>query len=188
MSVNLLEKVQQQIGCPALQKIDPNTQGENTNSYTFEQAAIPAVLTALYKYVQSDAGAEEVLRGSESTNWVGKIFHGNHSSALEKIQTYSKGNISGAATQLNTIANVAISIMKENVGENATIKEVKNFFLNQRTTILPYLVPELHLGELLHDDTIDDNTNKMEGPISSLMNSIGSAFSNPVTNKDASKF
>ena len=39
----------------------------------------------------------------------------------------------------------------------------------------------LKMGELLHDNTLDDNTNKMEGPISSLMQSIGSVFSKPVT-------
>ena len=42
----------------------------------------------------------------------------------------------------------------------------------------------LHMGELLHDNTLDDNTNKMEGPVSSLLKSIGSAFSTPVTGED----
>ena len=38
----------------------------------------------------------------------------------------------------------------------------------------------LNMGELLHDNTLDDNTNKMEGPVSSLIQRIGSAFSTPV--------
>jgi hypothetical protein len=61
---------------------------------------------------------------------------------------------------------------------------VKLFFSNQRNNILLYLPAELKMGELLHNDTLDDNTNKMEGPVSSLMQSIGSAFSNPVTGEE----
>ncbi|MES2848172.1 MAG: hypothetical protein V4685_03910 [Bacteroidota bacterium] len=187
MSINLLEKVVQYVNCPPLKKIDPNTQDEGIQHYTFEQAAIPAVLTAMYKYVQSDPGAEEVLRGTASTNWVIKIFHGNHNDTAEKIKTFSGMNVVDAEIKMNAVADAAIAIMKENLGEGAGIKEVKTFFLNQRNNILPYLVPELHLGELLHDDTIDDNVNKMEGPISSLMKGIGAAFSNPVTKEDVNK-
>jgi predicted ArsR family transcriptional regulator len=55
MSVNLLEKVQQNLGYAPLHKIDPNNAQEvtvhNEPQYQFAQAAIPAVLTALYKYV-----------------------------------------------------------------------------------------------------------------------------------------
>ena len=37
------------------------------------------------------------------------------------------------------------------------------------------------MGALLHDETMDDNTNKMEGPVSTLIKNIGAAFTNPVT-------
>jgi hypothetical protein len=40
---------------------------------------------------------------------------------------------------------------------------------------------------LLHDTTLDDKTNKMEGPISSLMQNIGSAFSQPVSDEEIKK-
>ncbi len=40
------------------------------------------------------------------------------------------------------------------------------------------------MGELLHDTTLDDKTNKMEGPVSSLMKSAGAVFSNPVMDKE----
>ena len=192
MSVNLLNKVQQNLNYPVLQKIDPNIQQEApvhiVPDHPFGQAAIPAILTALYKYVQSDKGAEDVLRGNESTDWVSKIFHDNHKDALAKIKEYSTDDAVYAATKMNVIAHEAIGIMKENLPDKAGIKEVKTFFLNQRNNILPYLPPELKLGDLLGDDTIDDNTNKMEGPISSLVKSIGSAFSNPVTGEKEKTF
>lgn len=190
MSVNLLEQVQHSLGYPALKKIDPNADNNTSIApqHVFSQAAIPAVLTALYKYVQSDDGATEVLRGDTSTNWVGKIFHGKHIDAVTKIKGYTEGGADHATSRMNDIANTAIKIMKQNIPGNAGIKEVKAFFLNQRNNILPYLPPELNLGEMLNDDTIDDNVNKMEGPVSSLMKGIGSAFSNPVTSNDINKF
>lgn len=191
MSVNLLQQVQQFLGYPELKKIDPNTGSVDSNSEVsinyFSQAAIPAVLTALYKYVQSDDGAEEVLRGDLSTDWAGKIFHENKQEAVAKIKSFSDSGAEHATPKMNEIAATAVRIVKNNLPESATIKEVKSFFLNQRNNILPYLPPELKLGDLLNDDTVDDNVNKMEGPISSLMNSIGSAFSNPVTSDEVKK-
>jgi hypothetical protein len=35
------------------------------------------------------------------------------------------------------------------------------------------------MGDILDDTSLDDNTNKMEGPLSSLMHSVGSVFSSP---------
>jgi hypothetical protein len=192
MSVNLLEKVQQNLGYPPLRKIDPNTDQLSSASLTqehlFSQAAIPAVLTALYKYVQGDKGAEEVLRGDTSTDWVGRIFHDHHKDAVAKVKAFTDGDAAHSTSKMNSIANEAIKVTKENLAAGAGIKEVKAFFLNQRNNILPYLPPELNLGDLLNDTTIDDNVNKMEGPISSLMKGIGSAFSNPVTSDDVNKF
>jgi hypothetical protein len=192
MSISLIQQVQQFLRYPELKKISPNTGDATTDNgmhqHLFSQAAIPAVLTALYKYVQTDAGAEDVLRGNNSTDWVGKIFHGKYSSAKEKIKTYSDTAAEHTTSKMNEIAVTANRIMKNNIPEHATIKDVKSFFLNQRNDILLYLPPELNLGELLNDDTIDDNVNKMEGPVSSLMKSIGSAFSNPVTGEDVNRF
>ena len=189
MSVNLLETIQKNLGYPALQKIDPNTQAvvedaKTPDEHKFSQAAIPAVLTALYKYVQSDEGATVVLRGDNSTNWVGEIFHDNTKEVLQTIASYSHqpGNVFNL--KLNEIANEAVKITKENLPANAGIKEVKVFFSNQRNTILLYLPAALNMGGLLNDDTLDDNTNKMEGPVSSLMHAIGSAFSTPVTEEE----
>lgn len=191
MAVDLLQQVQQFLGYPVLKKIDPNTgntAGTESRLHLFSQAAIPAVLTALYKYVQSDEGAEAVLRGDSSTDWAGKIFHDNTKEAVDKIKTYADAGAENATDKMNEIAAAAVRIVKSNLSDKATIKEVKSFFLNQRNNILPYLPPELHLGHLLNDDTIDDNVNKMEGPVSSLMKGIGSAFSNPVTSDEVKKF
>jgi hypothetical protein len=192
MSINLLETIQQNLGYPALQKIDPNTQQVVIDDKTpdedkFSQAAIPAVLTGLYKYVQSDEGATAFLRGDNSSNWVSKIFDDNKKEAVQTISSYAKQSNEDPIAKMNAIANEAVKVVKENLPAEATAKEVKTFFSNQKNTILLYLPAVLNMGELLHDTTLDDKTNKMEGPISSLVQNIGNAFSSPVADEETKK-
>jgi hypothetical protein len=186
MSINLLETVQQNLGYPALKKIDTTTDQVKENDKTadedkFSQAAIPAVLTALYRFVQSDEGAADILQKDATTNWLAYIFDDNIKEVIQTIAAYARQSKEDPIAKMNAIANESVKIVKENLTADAGIKEVKLFFSNQISTILLYLPPGLHMGELLHDNTLDDNTNKMEGPISSLINSIGAAFSTPVT-------
>jgi len=192
MSINLLETVQQNLGYPPLQKIDPNTQQVIADDKTseedkFSQAAIPAVLTGLFKYVQSDEGATEFLRADHSINWVSKIFDDHKKEAVQTISAYAKQPDADPVKKMNAIANEAVKVVKENLPAEAAIKDVKIFFKNQKNNILLYLPAALNMGELLKDDTLDDNTNKMEGPISSLVKSIGTAFTNPVTAEEIKK-
>ena len=189
MSINLLETVQKNLNYPPLQKIDPNTQRVVVDDTTpeedkFSQAAIPAVLTALYRFVQSDEGAATFLQGDNATNWVSKIFDDNKKEAVQTISAYALQSKADPIAKMNAIANETLNIVKTNLPANAGIKELKLFFNNQRSNILLYLPATLNMGDLLHDETLDDNTNKMEGPISSLMQSIGNAFSKPVTGDD----
>jgi hypothetical protein len=172
MSVNLIKTIQENLGFPPLQKIDPNTElpandkDENFGN-KFGEAAIPAVLNI-----------------KNSNNWMAEIFDDNRKEAIQKIAAYAKQSNEDPVAKMNAIANEAIKLAKENMPADAGIKDVKLFFSNQRNNILLYLPAELKMGELLHNDTLDDNTNKMEGPVSSLMQSIGSAFSNPVTGEE----
>jgi len=186
MSINLLEAVQENLGYPALIKIDTTTDqvvktDDSPGEDTFSQAAIPAVLAALYRYVQSDEGAAAILKNGGITNWTDRIFFDNSNEVIQAIAAYAEQSKEDPVAKMNAIATEAISIVKENLSFAAGIKDVKLFFSAQKNTILLYLPPALHLGELLHDNTLDDNTNKMEGPVSSLINSIGAAFSTPVT-------
>ncbi len=192
MSLQLLQTVQHNLGYPALQKIDPNTKQiiEDTSTPDedkFSQAAIPAVLTALYKYAQSDDGANEILVSDGDENWTTKIFDENKKEAIQIISSYAKQSSDNPIAKMNAIAAEAAKVVKEQVGENATIKNVKDYFSNQKNDMLLYLLPILKMGDLLHDNALDDATNKMEGPISSLMHSLGSAFTNPTTNEELEK-
>jgi hypothetical protein len=190
--MNLLEKVQQNLGYPTLQKIDVSTDkiiddSTTPNEDKFSQAAIPAVLAALYKYVQTDEGATEVLNGNDDTKWIAKMFDEQKKDAIEIIASYSKQSNENPLDKMHTIANEAVKITKETVGENGTIMDVKQFFKQQKNNILLYLLPTLKIGELLNDNTLDDNTNKMEGPISSLMHNLGNLFASPTTEAELEK-
>lgn len=186
MEINLLEAVQQNLGYPALLKIDTTTNqvfsnDKSTKEDIFSQAAVPAVLAALYLFSESDEGAAEILKPDLNINWIDKIFFDKRTAVIQTIATYSELSKEDLILKMNTIANEAIRITKENLPLDAGIKEVKIFFKSEISNILLYLLPTLHIGELLHDNTLDDNTNKMEGPISSLITLIGDAFSTPVT-------
>jgi hypothetical protein len=192
MSINLLEIVQQNLGYPPLQKIDPNTQqvviDENTSDEDkFSQAAIPAVLTSLYNYVQSDEGATTLLLNDDSSIWIDKIFNANKKAVIEIISAYSMQSNEDPVGKIDAIAKEAVKVVKENLSDDATIKQVKIYFSNQKNNILLYLPAALNMGELLNNNTLDDNTNKMEGPISSLIQSIGSVFSSPATEEEVIK-
>ena len=184
MSVNILETIQQNLGYPKIQNIDPNTQQVAANEDKFSQAAIPAVLTGLYRYVQKDEGAEEILQVANSTAWLNKFFETDKDAVVQKVADYGGQSYEETETQMNAIANEAVKVIKENLAENGSIKEVKLFLSNQRNNILSHLLAALNMGRFLNDNTLDDNTNKMEGPVSSLIKNIGSAFSNPVTADD----
>ncbi len=192
MSIDLLKTLQENLNYPPLQKIDPNTEQVVEDTTTadedkFSQAAISGMLTGLYNYVQLDEGAEDFLRGSNSSNWVTKIFEGNNKEAVQKISSYAKQSKENPIAKMNAIANEAEKIVKQNLPVNATIKDVKQFFMNQKNTILLYLPTALKMGGLLNNNTLDDNTNKMEGPLSSFIQKIGSAFSAPVTEEELRK-
>lgn len=188
MSINLLETVQQNLGYASLHKIDPNDQDISWDKTPMEnriaQAGLPAVLTALYLFVQSDDGAGKLLKEEAAGNWVDSIFVDNTRPAIQIIADYSGVSQEEAIKRLNVIAEESVRVTKTQLPPTAGIKDVKSFFTNQKNNILLYLPVALHMGELLHDNSLDDNVNKMEGPISSLMKSIGAAFTNPVTEKE----
>ena len=182
MSVNLIEIVQSQMGYPALHKMDPNSQvvrAENStpDEYLFSQAAIPGVLTALYKYSRSDDGAENILQGTITTHWTNVIFGDNKESVIKKIAGYSCYSKENTEIKMDMIAVNAVNTIQKNLPPEATMHDVKKFLADQNSHVLLYLPADLQMGEMLNDNTIDDRTNKMEGPVSSLMHVIGSRFS-----------
>ena len=53
---------------------------------------------------------------------------------------------------------------------------------DQRHGILVHLPAAMQMGDVLNEESLDDRTNKMEGPISNFMHAIENKFS---TNDDS---
>jgi len=106
-----------------------------------------------------------------------KIFEGKAQEVVQAIATYANTEASQIEAHLKNIANEALKLFIESAGANSTPEAFQTSINNQRHNILVYLPPALNMGNILDINTIDDRTNKMEGPISNLMHGLESAFS-----------
>ncbi len=182
MSVNLLEIIQSHLGYSELQKIDPNEQFVKKDinipdERQFSQAAIPSILLALYMFSHSDEGAEKILHGTNNALWTDLIFDNKKEDVIQKIADYSCYSKENTKIKMDKIAMDAVNIIQKNLPPEATIHDVKNILADQNAHVLLYLPVDLQMGQMLNNNTLDDSTNKMEGPISSMMHVIGNQFS-----------
>jgi hypothetical protein len=189
MTTNIIDTIQSNLGLGEIEKIDPNTQEPIHNRHTLAQAAIPTVLLGLYKYAVTEINADEILHRNNS-DWLGTFFGSNKQEAINKVASYTGGDEGDTQANMERIANEAVRILREKAPANATPAQAKSFIMNQRSDILKRLPAELHIGDLLNDNTVDDRTNKMEGPMSNHMHFLEKLFSGGTTEdhkKDTSR-
>ena len=190
MPFNLIKAIQERLGFPHLQKVNPNTQeiesGDISANGKLGQAAIPAVLIGLYKYIETDEGLKTFNESNGSGNWFEKIFDGTSALVIDKVADYSNSPKGEVDKRVHDIADEAVKTVKEQITSNktATLLNVRDYMSSQRADILAHLPAALQTGEILNDDTLDDRTNKMRGPVSSFMHGIENIFSGP-GNKNA---
>jgi len=178
MAINLIQSIQKNLGYAELKKIDPNTQqtiNDGKEEDQLNQAAIPAVLIVLYKYTRTNEGAQQVYESNLTHDWLETMLEDDTSNAVHKVVEYSGVPEVLARERMELIAKQAVGLIHESKPQS--VQAVKDILAAQRNSILVYLPPALHMGDLLNDDTIDDSVRKMEGPVSSLMNALSSAFS-----------
>ena len=181
MAINIIEAIQQSLGVPELQKIDPNTQEvkrpENISSENYLwQAAIPAVLLGLYKFSGDKKNNAAIANGSLSSNLLEDIFDGKKDEVIEKVAGYTDNTNEYTAEKMELVAREALRIINENISGETTDGAVRRFLIDQRKNILVYLPAALQIGSVLGDNTIDDRSNKMEGPISNHMHWLETFF------------
>lgn len=181
MSINLVDSIQKNLGFHQLQKIDPNTQEvkrpENLTAEDYlPQAAIPTVLLGLYKFSGNKEGNTAILNDSFGGNLISSIFGSKDTAVVSKVAAYTGTDTDYTSRKMEEIAREAVKIIKQHIPKGGSDNSVKTFLINQRNTILEYLPAELQIGTVLGDDTIDDRTNKMQGPISSHMHWIEKFF------------
>ncbi|MCG2617201.1 hypothetical protein LZZ85_23095 [Terrimonas sp. NA20] len=177
MATNLIDTIQQNLGYPPLEKIDPNQQelkSDNGHKFTHElgQAAIPAVLAGLYKQSQSETGASQILEADPDAGALQLLFERKEDVAVEKVSRYTGVPAEKSRIAMERIAAEAVRLVQELVKNTPTPGKVKAIMGDQRHNILVYLPAAMQMGYLLGDNTLDDRTNKMEGPISSFMHKI----------------
>lgn len=180
MSINIAEEVQERLQFPPLQKIDPNT--ENTRQETNEmvypatQAAVMVAVAGLYKLTRTPEGSVQLLSSGKHA-WLKDVYAENYGKTLAHVAKYTSGSLEEIESLVDRSADTAVLILHEQLAGNVNAEAVTNFMSGQRDALLPYLPEGLQLGEMLHDPTMDDRTNKMEGPISTLMHKIENVFS-----------
>jgi hypothetical protein len=181
MSTSLAEFIQKKIGYPPLQKVDPvdheiKHDSERTAREKLAQAAIPAVLSALYRFTRSENGRNKILSNQPQQNWLDSILEDKEQIAVDKVAHYSGVSRQEAEENMLLIAIEAVRGIRESIVSNPTHESMMKFMSDQRHSILVYLPAAMQLGSLLNDDSLDDRTNKMEGPISNLVHSIENKF------------
>ena len=182
MAENIVTTLQEKLGFQHFEKIDPNApQGKRdllvnptTNHYT--QAAVIAVLVGIYKYGSSTEGAADLLSTGIDNNLFEKLFGDKEKELVESVSYYGDKNYQSTHLLMQTAAKEAIDIIRKAVGTEATPQKTVSYITGQRHNILVHLPPDLKLGKLIDDNSIDDTTNKMEGPVSGLVHFFENLF------------
>ena len=176
MSKNLITLVQEELHLMPIEKIDPNKQQVDVGRNKLVQAALPAVLAGMFKATRTDEDARHLMQdGTDS--WLNRIFGDQAEIIVDRVAHYAHTDKSTTAELMESAAATAYSLLQAPEEGRLDATGLKDALTKERHEILVYLPPQLDMGHLLNDPTIDDRTNKMEGPISNLMHKIENKFS-----------
>ncbi len=188
MSNSIIRHLQQYLGAN-IEKIDPNTQeidpANRHHRYDLlAQAAIPAVLTAFYKYSRSQAGAAEIAADEGKRAPLDYLLAKNKTPVVTNVASYAGVSENYASKVMDAIADEAVKFLRNTLGSAMNAENLQHYFASQRQSILTHLPADLRMGEILGDDTLDDRTNKMRGPASGIAQAISGILSSPGTKKE----
>lgn len=176
--MNLPQQLQEFLKYPALQVSDVNT-GLPPDEKTFDrlgQATLITFLAGLYKVTRSKESAVTISSQSNPQQLLPIIFNGEEE--MNTIAAYADQPIGVVKIKIAEVSAGYLNLMQQQpVEETQKADYLQNLLTDQRHEILRYVPVGLKLGELLNDGSLEDNTNKMEGPVSSLMHKIENAFS-----------
>jgi len=196
MNFNIVTAVQGRMGFKPFAKIDPNDASNTAilsddNSY-YEQSATLAVLAGLYRY-GSDAEGALALTQPGHDGLLSTILHEREPRIARDISQIGAHSYEETLSLMEDIALAAVDILHEQaMGNNAggevaasnkadaaannEASALQKILASQRHNILTYLPPEMQVGKVLQDNSMDDRTNKMEGPVSDLMHFFENMF------------
>lgn len=179
MTLDIVQTVAQRNEISSLPKIDPNTQdiAENAEEHAdkLSQAAISGVLVGLYKYSRIEQQAANILSDSFFHTWQQEVLGEKKEAFISNVASYSGVSREEAVAKLDSVFSGTIAVIRENATDPAG-SFIKNLFTQQRKNILSHLPAAIGMGEALEDNSLDDRTNKMEGPVSNIIHNIEKAF------------
>ena len=181
MSTHIVQEIQKNLGYAELEKIDPN-EGDNKESvssfgnHAIAQAAIPAILCGFADFVRYDEAARLLLNRTAGSDLLELIFGDGKKDLISRVSNYANTSLFETEKEMEHIANETERIIIKLFPDRNNFEAIRQYFADQRHEILSYLPGSLHIGELLHHDTLDDNTHKMEGPVSSFMHGVEKFF------------
>lgn len=175
MDTHIIDTIQKNLGYPPLQKVDPNTQeikesNHMTPDLKLPQAAIPAVLAGMIKFSDSPEGVA-LLSDNENKDWLGTIYCGKEKDAIKKVAEYAGVTVSEAERHMENISDEAVRVINDNL-KTPDGEKLRSFMNSQRHSVLAHLPASMKMGDLLNEETFDDRTNKMEGPVSGFLHRI----------------
>lgn len=178
--MNLSQDLQEYLHYPVLQKMDATTgHPENEELYDIiSQSVLIVFLTGLYKATRTKEDAEEIHKQQNAKGLLDQMFE-DKTTVLTVVAEFTKKPEDFINTKLEEVASSYLQMINQSDYVTALQKEnsLEAIMSSERHKILSCLPPGLKAGKLFSDESIDDNTNKMDGPISSLMNKIGDIFS-----------
>lgn len=180
MATSIIKHLEDYLGAH-IEKINPNTQAidDTTRHHQYDllaQAAVPAVLVALYKYTRTTEGSE-ILATQLKTPPLDLTLGDLKEQTVQRVAEYAGVNPAQAENVLDEVADESIRFVWNELGSTKKADTIQSYFTSQKQSILKRLPEDLQMGELLNDNTVDDRTNKMEGPASGLAQSLSNLFS-----------
>jgi len=179
-SIDIIEEVRRKLGSNPIPKIDPNTQAplsQNEESFPdIGNVTIPAMLIGFYKHSRNEETAAELLQDVNNEKILDDVFGTGKNNIIQSVSNYTAVSSENVENEMKKTSSAILSVLKDNI-KDVNGKTVSAFFTDQRSNILKHLPPELNLGEFIKDPSVDDRTNKMEGPMSGMMHSIEKIFS-----------
>lgn len=183
MQLNLVKELQKYMGTN-INKIDPNTQDLKEEDFAHRydklaQASVPTVLTVLYKYTHTPDGGARILNREPGDNVLAEMLGQNYTEVVTKVADYAGFSETYTSGVMDNLTLQAVKLLRDQAGEDPA--KAQSLLADQRHEIFTHLPAAIELGKSLDDTTIDDRTNKMEGPVSNLLHTIENFFaSSPV--------
>lgn len=183
MAINLIIAVQQHLKLPEIHKVIPESHNQDqiqeAQNISISQVALVCVTAALYKITRTTEGCVKLLLSGKNDKWLslGEAYGERLSFVYEKVGEYGIADHKAIECLFQDIANACLLVIHETLAHNISTESVKALIGDQRHSILMYKPVELDFRLMLNDSVLDDQTNKMEGPVSNLMHKIENLFS-----------